>query len=143
MFYIIQGLPGRGEGLSCPGIHSLSRLSFRAQWSVSSGLEARVKVRAWCMSVGGVFPLTALTKSRRSGDRPCLTGLFLTKPVVHTAGHLGSPSVDTWEMELSPLRRFGEQTSNISMKKKFFLVRILGDFYFPYFICILNYLQRL
>ena len=28
-------------------------------------------------------------------------------------------------------------------EKKIFLVRILGDFYFPYFICILNYLQRL
>ena len=117
MFHTILGLPGRGEGLSCPGTRSLSCLSFRTQWSVSSGLEARVKVRAWCVSVGGVFPLTALTKSRRGGDRPCLTGLFLTKPVVHTAGHLGSPSVETWEMELSPLRRFGEQTSNISMKK--------------------------
>ena len=53
--------------MSSPGTRSLSCLSFRTQWSVSSGLEARVKVRAWCVSVGGVFPLTALTKSRRGG----------------------------------------------------------------------------
>lgn len=128
MSHIILGLPGRGEGLSCPGTHSLSCLSFMAQWSVSSGPEARVKIRAWYMSVGGLFPLTALTKSRRGGVRPCLTR---TKPVVHTAGlpgitqcrDMGNGAESSQEIWGTNLKHFYE--------KKIFLDRILGDFYFP------------
>lgn len=82
------------------------------------------------MSVGGKPPPTALTKSRRGGDRPW-SHWVVSSPT--QLAYLGSPPVETWEVESGPSKRFlGTNFKHFYIKK--IVDRILGDFYFLFYI---------
>lgn len=130
LFHIIFAHRGRGEGLSCSGMYSLSCLSFCALWSVTTGLAGQSQGQGLAYVCGRKTPSHRPDQEQeRWGQALVSLGCILTNP----DGLPGiSPCRDTGSRVGSFQEILGTNFKHFYIKK--IVDRILGDFYFLFYI---------